>query len=1233
MLRKPMLPLLLAASSLFLHGCDNDKSSSSVTNDDPGSSGSAATTFTVCVDNSNVSSSCDPSLANTASNVQFDRALKSFLFNPAYAAAVTGLTDFFVFYVDANGNILPDSTEEGGYAAEVAAVSSSGLAEGFYQITVTGDPTSHIANNAFPVITADFNGTLDLATIQATANLTALNTAQNGVTFTTPFVLLSDLSDADGDGVTLDRISSDTSLVIIAEDLLSTQTATTLNTFVDAASQDAWDDRITNPDADLTQIVLDNQPDPDPTVQVYEGMIVSGTVSGSSAQAAASAESGVAIDGATATILGLDQNGNKVFTAVTQTDENGFFNVNLPTVNNSADSVLTRIEVSLQKDGYVAGEKVFTDGFESGATLSLRALLGQETVVTQSRDQLAITASGERSFRLGLVKYSNGEVAAVAGQQFADARASADSDTLLDMAIPEDCVPAETTAVTARVAYFDPNDQTDVQSFPGTFQGTGDDSAGGSGINLDGTSNDENYRLISSVFSQVKLENQDGDNLSIDSTCGNSGDATAAAEGDAAAMTLSVPTESYDTITEDTDADTEGVQVPIYIYSNGWKFAGNGTLVVLSETAGVDYDLYAGAIPPNTTDTPDLFVQITVNEGNEWIKWVNLDWPIRPVVEAQTLCLVGSINFDGSDSDNLEPYNGSLEIESNTGWEWAYIDQGTLDFSTILSDSPDPTAFNYQVWNWRTSSYESLTPTSEIPEDGEECDFKLSFNGLLENPLQCVVSGTITKADGSAAPNFWFEFNASNQFFNWGSSDQQGNYSFGAPCDQDGTIFVGNQSFEVASANYIDGAQTVNIELQNAAPEVWASAPWRMVNGNTISVDVFAWDIDGDIASVEATTCEGGTCTRDGEIGTPFSYTADTEGEHTLTFTATDTNDPAATGSSSITIIVDPVGNKPPVFNAFRVDGAFGGLLDGIIVGPGGFIDVRSGDTVTITAQAFDPDADTLTYDWTGCDTASTTNQCQVTTTSSGELNISVIVTDAPSSGSPASKSASMTLNVLEDLAPTVGTIYSVPASAIDNGDGNTQALLFKAFVSDDFTSPENLTFAWNLAASDGSGTPITGIDPELSVAVGTLAAGEYSVSVTVTDGNGNETSRTSSYMVREHRAPIIQVINTKNVLASDPDNDGISTNTEAFIIVAVAEDDLTPADELTFAWEVTGTELETPITQDGASLSIAADTLPSGSYTAVVTVTDGSPTPKSSTATVVIDVFSEPTDVTVIVQ
>ncbi len=1224
MLKKPIIPLLFAASAFAIQGCDNDSNSSSVSINDNTTNEVTTSTFTVCVDDSNATATCDPNTSVQTASTQFNRTVKEFLFNSAYAAAATGQTQFFIFYVDEDGTILSTPTPL------EPSVSTTGLNDGFYQLTVTDDPTENIANGTFPVLVTDLNGNLDLTAIATNTSLANLNTAQNGATFNTPFVLLSDIDDSDGDGINLDRISSDLSLLIISENLLSTQTSTTLDTFLDDTTDLAIVERTTNADADLTTIVQDNQPEPDPTVQVYEDMIVNGTVSGSAgAQAAASStDEGVALDEVSIIVVGLDQNEEEIFRLVTESDENGLFNVSIPTVENSTDSVLTRIEVTLQKDGYIVGEKVFTEGFESGASLSLRSLLGQETVITQSRDQLAITASGDRKFRLGLIKYSNGEVAAVAGEQFANARASADSDTLLDMEIPEDCVPVETTAVTARVAYFDPNDQTDVQSFPGTFEGTGDETAGGSGVNLDGTSNDENYRLVSSVFSQVKLENQDGDNLIIDSNCGNTSGAAAAAEGDAAVMTLSVPTDSYDTITEDTDADTTGIQVPIYIYSNGWKFAGNGTLMVLSSTAGVDYELYTGTLPPDVTTTPDLFVEITVTEGNEWIQWVNLDWPIRPETNAQTLCLSGDIEFDGQDTDNLEPYNGTLEIESDTGWEWAYIDQGVIDFSTLLSEGADPETFSYQVWNWRAGNYEVLTPTAVAPED-ESCDVELTFSATLENPLQCIVNGTITKSDGTAAPYFWFELNAANQFFNWGNSDEQGNYSVGAPCDQTSTIYVAGQDFTVNSADFENGEQTLNIELENAAPEVWAWAPWRIVTGETVSVDVFSWDFDGTIASVTATTCEGGTCTQPPVIGDQFSYTADTVGDHTLTFTATD--DQGATGTNSIEIIVDPVGNKPPRINSFRVDGAFGGLLDGIIVGPDEFIDVRAGDTVTVTVEAFDPDADSLTYQWTGCDTDSTTNACVVTTTSAGDLPISVTVTDQPTAGDAASNDASLTLYVLADQAPFVGGIFSVPALAIDGGDGNTEAIIFKAFVDDDFTAPENLTFAWSLEPADGSGTPTTGTDPELSIAANTLEAGEYSITVEVTDTASNTTTAVSDYFVQEHEAPVIMVPGSKNVLANDA-----GTNAEAVTIVADAVDDLTPQADLIYVWEVTGAELATPITATGNTLTIAANTLPQGSYTAVVSVSDGpdgDDATKTAEATVTIGVFSTPSETTVIVQ
>lgn len=1248
MLRKPILPLALAISTAALTGCDNDKSATAVS----GSSGATTSSFTVCVNNSNATAA-NCSLTNSSasaitSSEIINQSVKDFFFNPAYAAAVTGVTNFFVVYVDVSGNIL--STP----AAQQASVSTSGLADGFYQVTVSGDPTEEIANGNFPVLVTDLGGTLALSDITSAASLTALDSARNASgLLNVPFTFLADISDDDSDGVVLDRISTDISKIIISNNSLSSQTftTTTLNTFVDTATSSAIKARTGDPedsndsgnaDADLTQIVTNSLPEADQTVQTFENMVVNGTVSGSAtAQAAAnSTDQGVNIANASINIRGLDQNGTEMFTAVTESDENGLFNLNIPTITNSAESYLTRIEIRIEKEGYIVGEKVLTEGFSDGATLSVRALLGQETVVTQSRDQLAITASGERSFRLGLVKYSNGEVAAVAGKQFAEARASADASTLLDMAIPEDCVPAETTAVTARVGYFDPNNPTDVQSFPGEFEGTGDTADAGSGINLDGSTNEENYRLVSSVFSQVKLENQNGDNLSIDSACGNTSGAEAAAEGDAAVMTLQVPLESYDTITEDTDENINGIQVPIYIYSGGWKFAGNGTLMVLNTTdPTVDYDLYDGTVPPDTNTTPELFVQITVTDGNEWIQWVNLDWPIRPISTAQTMCLNGALNFDGRDATDLEPFSGSLEIESPSGFEWAYVNNGNLEFTSILADdgdpntTTDPTTFTYRVWNWRTNQYETLTATSNTPEEGSDCDFDLTINATLENPLQCVINGTVTKSDNSAAQYFWLEFNAGNQFFNWSNTDNQGNYTVGAPCDQDGTLYVANQTFSVSSANFgSDGTQTIDIQLENAAPEVWAWGPYRVTNGETVGLDVYAWDFDDTDLTITADCSAGGSCSQD-DNGF-FSFTADTVGTHTLTFTATD--DEGATGTYDLEIIVDPTGNKPPRINSFQVDGAFGGLLNGIIVGPGDGIETKENDTVTITVNAFDPDADPLTYAWMGCDTDSTSNTCVVTAGGAGSQEISVTVTDNPPSETAQtaaeSDSASMTLQVVADQVPFVGAIYSTPALAIDGGNGNTEAITFKAFVDDDFTAPADLIFSWDISTSDGTAQLASGSDAELVVATGTLTAGTYTATVTVTDNNGSSSSQSTTYVVQEHQAPTVSVPEVKNALT----NEAGDSNAEAIVIIAVAEDDLTPADSLTFSWEVTGTGLTTPITGTAATLEIPAAGLPAGSYTATVTVGDGpegDAATKTTQATVTINVFSTPAETTVVIQ
>lgn len=251
--------------------------------------------------------------------------------------------------------------------------------------------------------------------------------------------------------------------------------------------------------------------------------------------------------------------GIEVGTLSTETDDNGAFRL---AITELEGQLVDRVLITFEKDGYTVGQKTVIPK----ANTVVVTRLGAVNVVTQKRDQLAFTASGAPAFRFAIIKQADGSVAAVAGGDYAEARIAAGSETLLDMSIPADRVSADVTAVTAKIAHFNPNDPNQVQSFPGDFVGTGD-VVSGEGINtsLSGSTSarvaagEEEYRLISSVFSQVDLVDQNGDALAlVESTA-----ATTAANGDDPSMYLALPLQSYKTITADQDGTAEGIQVPI----------------------------------------------------------------------------------------------------------------------------------------------------------------------------------------------------------------------------------------------------------------------------------------------------------------------------------------------------------------------------------------------------------------------------------------------------------------------------------------------------------------------------------------------------------------------------------------------------------------------------------------------------------------------------------------------
>ncbi|MCP4076965.1 MAG: hypothetical protein GY744_12385 [Gammaproteobacteria bacterium] len=129
----------------------------------------------------------------------------------------------------------------------------------------------------------------------------------------------------------------------------------------------------------------------------------------------------------------------------TTTDENGAFRL---AIAEQDDQLVDRVELTFEKDGYTVGQKTVVP---KERTIVITRL-GPVNVVTQTRDELAFTASGSPAFRFAIIKQADGSVAAVAGNDYSRARTAAGTETLLDMSIPADRVSDDASAVRAKIA-------------------------------------------------------------------------------------------------------------------------------------------------------------------------------------------------------------------------------------------------------------------------------------------------------------------------------------------------------------------------------------------------------------------------------------------------------------------------------------------------------------------------------------------------------------------------------------------------------------------------------------------------------------------------------------------------------------------------------------------------------------------------------------------------------------
>ena len=943
----------------------------------------------------------------------------------------------------------------------------------------------------------------------------------------------------------------------------------------------------------------------------------------------------VALEAVSVLITAYEAGTNTVLTSVSensllvgQTDTNGSALINLPEYNKASID----IDVTLEKEGFVTVTKRFK-GIEAGNKIPVSLVLTEETQVTKSVatsfDIPAATAasfnSGKPAFTLALVKLPNGEQVVLGGSAAAQAMADSDNDVQVGLQIPLARIDTEkVSAISAGIQGFNPDRVQDAQSFPGNFEGVG---AVGE-FTADGINSEHNNAssasesnavvpIISTSFAQIRLEDQDGNEFELATA-----EAGAAAD-DAPVIYIRVPESTYKTIAEDVNADLSGIQVPIYVYRSGqgWVMVGLATLVQY-DTNTSSYVEYAGALPL-TTGIGQLYGQIRITEGNEWVRWVNIDWPVI-AGDVENFDFKGRLRYKG---DKAERYNGYGYLEFDDGSrQWVTVSEGRLGHSQPTTEAVADSA-TLSVWNDYTGEYQSFDFDAE---SGAQNSYILDPNpGLLDNPFQCVVQGKLTKKGEAAAWNYVYL--SAPRFSRSVSTNANGEFSSVAPCNT--TVNVSGQGIqksfnvngEVSASESSDQNGTVilaDIDLPNQPPSVsgWANN-YRLTipAGGSSEVLLTAYGSDVDSESISYSwVCPGAeasasyvysSATQTCSISS--SLVPDTDATTYLPWSVTVTDDEGASSTFNSNIIAQVEGrNKAPRVSGIQRNNrnlSCARDTDGLLTCRDKLV---AGTAAEYKVLATDPDGDQLTF------VASTLAEVQgsegdgrfTTTVASGTTNHAIAVTDVRAE-TASQKTVRVQLNIegTENAAPVIymGLDKSAYIAGVD-----TSALI-SANLWDDNTPAADLRGSATFEVKRDSNVVAVSISPENNqwrMSLTGLLAGSYVLTMTTEDSLGLESSVSRSFTVGNSLAPQIFSLTGPSQLAlSDL---GILLAPETTFQARIWDD--ANLSDLDIGAKLIRGEDEWPLSVslsngniNGDFSAVAAEALSAGDYTLRVTVKD----------------------------
>ena len=416
-------------------------------------------------------------------------------------------------------------------------------------------------------------------------------------------------------------------------------------------------------------------------------------------------------------------------------------------------------------------------------------------------------------------------------------------------------------------------------------------------------------------------------------------------------------------------------------------------------------------------------------------------------------------------------------------------------------------------------------------------------------------------------------------------------------------------------------AVTINVTdvQENRAPAFSSNTATRSIAENTgsgqdIGAAITATDADGD----DLTYSLGGTdassfsiVSASGQLQTKVALDYESKSEYSVTVSVSD-----GTLEDTITVtinVTDVAENSAPVFG--EGDTATRSVAE----------DTGTGQDIGAAVEATDADSsDTLTYTLGGTDSASfsivgTSGQLRTKATLDYESKTQYEVTVSVSDGKGGSDSITVTINVTdvqENRDPVFTDGASTTRSIAENtGAGQNIGSAVSA------TDADNNSLTYTLGGTDKDSFSIVGTSGQLrtKAALNYETKSEYSVTVSVSDGNGGSDSITVTINVTDvNEAPVFS--DGASTTRSIAENTGAGQN----IGSAVAAED-PENNSLTYSLGGTDKDSFAIVTSSGQLQTKAAlDYESKSSYKVTVSVSDGNGGSASITVTINVTDVSE---------